>query len=342
MKYLNMHDILLGVILLLVASTTGCAQQEGFKQRAARLGLEFVTDIPLSGGTTRFDYQSIDKSKRRLYIAHLGADMVTVYDIDSLKVIKNIAGVSSAHGIIAVSEQNKVYVSATGENQIYAIDEQTLKVVSKIPVGDYPDGIAYDPGTRRVFVSDEFGKTVAVVDAVNDRLLTKIKVGGEVGNTHYDPVNGLIYSADQTKNQLVAIDPQKMKIKDRYDLPGCEGAHGFYIDTQTNEAFITGEDNAAYVVLDLTQKKIVVSGKVGKGPDVLAFDPQLQLLYVSSESGTVSVFHMGKERITKVAEAFFANRAHSVSVDPKTHQVFFPLQNVDGQPVLRVMKPKDK
>jgi len=337
-----MNSTLLGVVLLLVISSTGCAQQENFKQRAAKLGLEFVADIPLSGGTTRFDYQSIDKNKRRLYIAHLGADMVTVYNIDSQKVVKNIAGVSSAHGIIAVPEQNKVYVSATGENKIYAIDEQTLNVVSKIPVGDYPDGIAYDPGTKRVFVSDEFGKTVAVVDAVKNKLITKIKIGGEVGNTHYDPVNGFIYSADQTNNQLVAIDPQKMKIVSRYDLPGCEGAHGFYINTQTNEAFVTGEENAAYVVFDLTKKEIVASGKVGKGPDVLAFDLQAQRLYVSSESGTVSVFHMGKDKITKVSESFFANRAHSVSVDPKTHQVFFPLQDVDGQPILRIMKPKNK
>jgi hypothetical protein len=32
--------------------------------------------------------------------------------------------------------------------------------------------------------------------------------------------------------------------------------------------------------------------------------------------------------------------AHSVSVDLKTHLVYFPLENVDGKPLLRIMRPK--
>jgi hypothetical protein len=31
--------------------------------------------------------------------------------------------------------------------------------------------------------------------------------------------------------------------------------------------------------------------------------------------------------------------AHSVAVDPATHLVYFPLENVGGQPVLRIMAP---
>lgn len=335
-----MKNFVLVALFLSFGVTMGCAQQGSFTERAAKLGLKQVTDIPLAGGTTRFDYQSIDESNRRLYIAHLGADMVTVFDIDANKVVKNIPNIPSPHGILAVPALGRVYVSATGKDQLYAIDDQSLKVVSKIPVGHYPDGIAYDPNSKRVFVSDEFGEAVAVVDASGNRLITKIEVGGEVGNTHYDPVTGLIYSADQTNNELVAIDPQKMAITARYDLPGCKGAHGFYIDPQTNYAFVTGEDNAGYVVFDLTNKKIIASGKVGEGPDVLAFDSESHRLYVSSESGTVSVFNIKKGDITKVAETFFAPDAHSVSVDQKTHHVFFPLQNIDGRPVLRVMNSK--
>jgi len=124
----------------------------------------------------------------------------------------------------------------------------------------------------------------------------------------------------------------------RYDLPGCKGVHGFYIDQETDYAFITGEDNAAYVVFDLAARKIIASEKVGKGPDVLAFDRGSRRLYVSSESGTVSVSNIEKGKIRKLAEALFAPSAHTVSVDQKTHQVYFPLQNIGGRPVLRVMK----
>jgi hypothetical protein len=38
-------------------------------------------------------------------------------------------------------------------------------------------------------------------------------------------------------------------------------------------------------------------------------------------------------------DSFDMPHAHTVSVDPKTHLVYFPLENVDGRPVLRIMKP---
>src|SRR5258708_24209627 len=31
--------------------------------------------------------------------------------------------------------------------------------------------------------------------------------------------------------------------------------------------------------------------------------------------------------------------AHTVCVDPNTHLVYFPLENIDGHPLLRIMEP---
>ena len=326
-------------LLLCLGLLTACSQPVPFEQRAEKIGLELVTDVPLSGGTTRFDYQSIDVVSRRLYIAHMGSDMITVFDIDSGKVIKDIPGMFNVHGVIAVPELQRVFASVTGRDEVAVIDENTLQVIANVPVGDYPDGLAYAPIQKRVFVSDEHGKTVSVIDAVHDKLLKEIEIGGEVGNTHYDSISGQIYSADQSNNQLVAIDPEQLKITRRYNLPGCQGAHGFYIDEQTHYALITGEDNASFLALDLATGKIIAKDKVGRTPDVMDFDKGKHLLYVSSESGTVSVFKVEQGNVQKKGEVFFYSNAHSVSVDEKTHSVFFPLQNVDGRPVLRIMRP---
>jgi YVTN family beta-propeller protein len=329
---------ILGTLFLCLLLSTACSQQLSFEQRAEKLGLEFVADVPLEGGATRFDYQSINATNRMLYIAHMGSGMVTVFDIDSGKVIKNIPGLPNVHGIIAVPGLQRVYATATGKNEVAVIDENSLQVISNIGVGDYPDGLAYAPIQKRVFISDEHGETVSVVDAMNNKMLKKIEIGGEVGNTHYDSISGMVFSADQSNNQLVAISPQQMTVTQRYDLPGCQGAHGFYIDEQTHYALITGESNSSLVVLDLSSGEIIARDKVGQGPDVLAFDNQKHLLFVSSESGNVSVFKVEQGSIRKTGEAFFYTAAHSVSIDQNTHLAFFPLQNVDGKPVLRIMR----
>jgi hypothetical protein len=34
--------------------------------------------------------------------------------------------------------------------------------------------------------------------------------------------------------------------------------------------------------------------------------------------------------------------ARTVCVDPVTHLVYFPLENIDGHPILRIMKPAQR
>ena len=302
--------------------------------------LKVVKDIPLPGGANRFDYQSINAANRRLYISHMNSSAVVVFDLDGQKVIANIENISRPTGVLAVPALGKVYVSASHANEVVVIDERTLKITNRIPSGGFPDGIAFDPVHKRIYVSDEHGKQVTVIDALTDKFITNIEMGGEVGNTHYDPVSHKIFSAVQTKNQLVCIDPAANKVMNRFDLKGCDEPHGFYIDAGTHYALITGEGKGEFVVFDLGSNKIIYAGKAGKDPDVLAFDEAHHRLYVSSESGIISIFSIEKGTVTKIAEEFVAKHAHTISVDPKTHLLYLSLESENGKPVLRVMEMK--
>jgi hypothetical protein len=71
----------------------------------------------------------------------------------------------------------------------------------------------------------------------------------------------------------------------------------------------------------------------------LAFDPGLQRLYVAAESGVVTVFEE-RERALQLLGEYRAPAAHSVSVDPATHRVYLPLENMGGRPVLRILSPR--
>jgi hypothetical protein len=79
---------------------------------------------------------------------------------------------------------------------------------------------------------------------------------------------------------------------------------------------------------------------VGNDPDVLAFDPGLKLLYVAAESGHVTILRENEKALVTVATLVMPH-AHTVCVDPETHLVYFPLQNIDGHPVLRIMAPSE-
>lgn len=309
---------------------------------SGNLPLRTLRDVPLSGGATRFDYQSFDEATGRLYIAHLGDGVLTVFDANKETVIGDVKDLPRVHGVIAVPELHRIYASATGSNELAVIDESTLQIIARVPAGDYPDGIAYATKAKKLYVSDLHGKTDTVIDATKNQRLATIALGGGAGNTQYDSASEHIFVTVHGQNQLAEIDPNKDQVIGRYPLAGCSEPHGLLIDSEHRLAFVACEDNAKLAVFDLETKKMTAIHSVGADPDVLAFDKSFGRLYVSAESGIITIFDERGRNLEKVGEGFFAPNGHSVAVDSRTHRVYFPLQNVGGKPVLRIAVPSDK
>ena len=53
----------------------------------------------------------------------------------------------------------------------------------------------------------------------------------------------------------------------------------------------------------------------------------------------LTVFAVDGRGVRMLGRGHLAARAHTVAVDPQTHNLFFPLENVGGHAVLRVMQP---
>ncbi len=107
-------------------------------------------------------------------------------------------------------------------------------------------------------------------------------------------------------------------------------------------AFVSCEGNARLLAVNLDTKQITASDHVGEIPDVLAFDPGLQRLYVAAESGIVGVFQVNGSSLQKIGQTYLAPNAHTIAVDPQTHRVYVPLENINGHPVLRIYEPLQK
>ena len=297
-----------------------------------------IADVPLGGNPTRLDYQSLDASRHLLFIAHLGDSAVIVVDTQARRVVTRIPGVSHVHGVLAIPERGVVYASATGTNEVVAIDETTFKITARMPGGVYPDGLAYAPDVHKVYISDEHGGTDTVIDAQTNTRLTAIEIGGDIGNTQYDATSHHIFVNAQSTKELVEIDPATDTVIRRIPVPGAEENHGLLIDSESHRAFVACEGNDRLVVLALPSGKLLESFSVAKDPDVLALDPGRHVLYVAGESGQVSMFQIGPGSVTKLAEGRFAPAAHAVAVDLASHEVYFPLENVNGRTVLRIVK----
>ena len=90
--------------------------------RAPAPALSTVADIPLPGGSGRFDYQTLDPVTGRLYIAHMGPGRLLVIDTKRRAVIADIEGFPRATGVCAVPSAHCVYVSVPGRHSVAVLD----------------------------------------------------------------------------------------------------------------------------------------------------------------------------------------------------------------------------
>lgn len=327
------------VVWLLVAACSAPAGPGASGGPAALPGYRLVRDVQLPGDTSRWDYQVSDPASHRLYIAHLGASQIVVFDTSAQRTTGVVDGVDQVHGLVLANDLGRLYASATGRNEVAVVDTTGLSVIAAAPAGDYPDGLAYVPERGKVYVSNEHDTADTVLDARTFRSLGRVTIGGDLGNSQYDSATHSVYVASGKDNRLVVVDPTTDAVTGRYALNGCEGAHGVYVDSaDRHRVFVACEGNARLVVLDLASRAVTAVMDVGESPDVLALDPGLRRLYVASESGVVTVFDVGGT-VRQLAKGSAGPNAHSVAVDRNTHLVYLPLTDVGGHPVLRELAP---
>jgi DNA-binding beta-propeller fold protein YncE len=303
--------------------------------KSAVPGYRVVRDVPLPGGTSRWDYQAYDGASQRLYIAHLGASQVVVFNTHRQRVVGVVDGIDSVHGMTLAPDLGRLFASATGSNRLVAVDTTTLHQIGTAQTGQYPDGVAYAASVRRLFVSNEHGTGDTVIDARTVRRVADVELGGDVGNSQFDPATGRVYVAVGSDSHLVALDPRSLAVVARHRLPGCQGAHGVQIDRpERHRAFVACEGNSQLLAMDLSSGTVEGRFDVGEGPDVLTLDPGAHRLYVAAESGQLAVFDVA-DRVRKLTQGNAGPNAHSVAVDSRTHVVYLPLTDVGGRPVLR-------
>ena len=317
---------------ILGLSTTGVAQTAG---RTLKKITAF--DLPGSPGK-RFDYLTIDEDDHYLISAHLAAGQTYVIDLGTNKVVAVITGTPGVEGVEYVPELKKFYTSNAGDNTIGVVDLKQMKVIKKLKTEAKPDGSTYAAPFHKLYVSDERGKAEAIVDVQKDEIVGTLHFDSETGMPQYDSIARKLYVNLQDQNIFAIIDPETDKVVGRYSVGKCKGNHGMTLDPEHHRAFLACEENNLMTVFDLDKHAPIAFLPLADGPDVIKYDSGLGRIYTACYSGAISVFHQDDPDHYRKLEDFPVQHAvHSLTVDPKTHQVYTPEQEEDGKPVARMV-----
>ena len=127
---------------------------------------------------------------------------------------------------------------------------------------------------------------------------------------------------------------------ERIPTPGCDHPHGQALDVTDQVMFVGCEANATMVTVDLVNRNVIDHHGVGETPDVLAYDPGANRVYVAAESGWVSIFDHDHGHLTVRGSALSGRRGALTGSDPTTHHSYIPIpKDHNGSPVLREYEP---
>ena len=238
--------------------------------------------------------------------------------------------------------------SEDGKPQAPGQTEKPVKAEAvSLPGGEHGigfDDIVYAPPIHQVIVpAAQTGRVYLIDPATKSHESCAVWRGR---TTSADAGDGYVFAVDRTHSAANVIDPKLHKVVASATLE-MEPDIVRYVPA-THEVWVTEEhpqrgqveilafSDSGKVRLSRAAAVKVAGG--GDDPDVLSFDPGLKLPYVSAESGDVWVYRENGKALVAVGN-FSMPHAHTVCADAKTHLVYFPLENIDRHPLLRIMEP---
>lgn len=271
------------------------------------------------GGEGGWDYLTLDQETRRLYISR--ATHVIVLDVDSGKTVGDIADTPGVHGIALAPELGRGFTSNGREGTVSIFDLKTLKTLNKVKVGENPDAILYDSASRRVFTFNGRSQDATALDAEKGTVLGTIILEGKPEFAVSDGKGGVFVNIED-KSQLDALDPERLVVKSRWPLAPCEEPSGLAMDRKNRRLF-AGCDNKMMAVVDADSGKVITTLPIGGGVDATAYDDEAKLAFASCGEGVLTVVREESPDKFSVAEnAKTQERARTMALDPKTHQVY--------------------
>ena len=281
--------------------------------------------LPGVGG---YDYLSIDKINRRLYVSHGTA--VNVIDLDTEQPVGVISGMKGVHGIAIVNKSNLGFISDGRANAVVAFDLKTFTIVKTIPVdAKGPDGIIYDPYSDRVFSFNGESNNTSVVDPNTLAQVGTVALGGGPEFAVSDG-KGLIYNNLEDKNSLVVIDTKTLKVVNNYPLAPCGGPTGIALDAANNRIFSVCRQNRGMSVVDIATGKVITTVPIGAGVDAVIYDEARKLVFCSNGDGTTTIIKQETaDQYSVIQTLQTQNRAKTMAFDNKTNKIYLSVQDFE-------------
>ena len=287
--------------------------------------LESATVLPSTA--TDWDYLAFDAARSYLFIARRG-DGLTVFDVRTNKVVKNVEGTRGANGILLLPQFDRAYVVNTdGTMTTIALSTLTLLKWEQLDEGGL-NGIIYEPTTQEIHVITALRpKTSAyyTLDARTGKKLRRTEFDSTKMDTPASDEEGAIYAPMRDRNMLMKLSAKDLSIQQTWPLGPCEQPVAVEYEKSSKRIFIACRgEKPVFIALDPKTGKVVASLPIGRGVDGMTFDHDNKLIATSNgiDANLVVIRQQGPDKYELVESVGTRPMARVLAIDPATRKLF--------------------
>jgi YVTN family beta-propeller protein len=276
---------------------------------------------PLGGGGG-WDYLALEASGARLFVSR--GDRVEVVETVSGRLTGSIARTAGVHGVAFAPVVSRGFTSNGRSNTVSVFELDSLRVIQEVPVsGKNPDAIAYEPQHNHIVTANADSANLSVIDAGTLQVTATIALPGAPEFMVSDQAGLLYVNIVGSPGKIAVIDGKSLAVKSTWTLTGCVNPTGLTLDLLHHRLFsVCG--NQIMAVTDSVSGKQVARVVIGSGPDAVAYDPELGLVFSSNgQDGTLTVIHQDTPDEYRVLSIVTTQTtARTMVLDPATHRLF--------------------
>jgi YVTN family beta-propeller protein len=345
--FIKIAQVSLGVIGVVAGSIAGYLIYPGTPSTASSLIFQGYVPLGSDGVLSVLDYLTVNGDT--LFVA--GESTGDVYRVPinkhSLPTIADVAKLPeeepATHGVAIDPSSHLAFVTRSEANTVDIFDTAKMAVLKRIPVADDPDAILYDQFDKLVYVASGNSHLATLIDPSSQTTIATIPLGGAPEYAAFDASTRLLYQNLHDTSRVVAVDIEKRAVIRGWALQGCEAPTGMAIDEIHRRLFIGCNANAVLAIFDLNEHRVVATVPIGKGPDSVAFDPELHRIYTTGKSGVLVVIQQDGPDQYKVLDTVHLHYgAHTLTVDPTTHALYVAYAGLVVNPRIAVFIPRPK
>ena len=287
--------------------------------------------IPLGDVAGRIDHLAVDLAHRRLFVAELGNNSVSVVDVGEGKVLHRIFGLKEPQGVGYVPSADAIYVANAGDGTMHRYRGADFEPLGILKLGDDADNIRVDSRMNQVVVGYGSG-ALAVLDAASGAKMGDIHLPGHPESFQLEPNGSRIFVNVPDAQQITVVDRAAGKQVAKWGLPDAGANFPMALDATGDRLAVVYRKPALLAVFDTRNGNVVARLPTCGDADDVFFDAKRQRIYVSCGGGAVDVVQQQGDTFQELGRVPTVSGARTSLLVPELDRLFVAVRASGQEP----------